>query len=1128
MSAWQLVAASLRHYWRAHLGVMLGAALGTMVIMGALMVGDSVRETLAYLAMRRIGGIDHSLYTGDRFFRQSLAASFGQLTPEGKEVVAPAILLSGSVAKPDGTARANQVQVLGITPKFVWLAPTGDLLQREDLGDLLQDGLTGGPDWPEDGFAVNATLARRMGLKVGDSVTIRVEKPGALSRDAPLSGSRANTVAIRGRVARLVEAPLFGHFGLRANQLPPATVFLPLERLQSRLGELNNANLLLFGVPMSLEGRVERAAIQERLAETWTLADVGLQLSKLHNRGQLELSTDRVFLPRAIEAAARASAPGGVGVLSYFVTAIRAGEKTTPYSVVTAVEAAPELFGDRPLGPRQLVANQWLADDLGLKIGDPVALDYFVLGERGELIERSADFTVARIVPMTGAAADPRWMPAFPGLIDADNCGDWEPGFPLDLQALGKKDQAYWDEYRGTPKAFIPLAAGQELWGNRWGETTSLRFPGNRTTEEAFESALHRALSPEQVGLIVEPTRELATAAASSPIDFGPLLLAFGFFLLVAAATLTALLFTFSVELRNREAGTLLALGFRPRQVRRLLLAEGLVLALAGTVLGAVLALVYTRLVLAGLATVWNQAVGVVDFHFHVAPGSVAAGGALSLLMALAAMWLATRRQSIHSARALLAGEADLDASGLRARRRGPSLSFGLGLASLALAAALPLLVLAGDQPRDPALLAGVFFGLGFLLLIAGLCFGGLLMRLTGDTTRPLVSLAGLGWRNVARRRGRSLATMGILAAGVFMVLAVSAFRQDAGTGASPGTGGFNLVAESSLPLYDDFNTAAGREALGLSPALMKDVRVVGFRVRPGDDASCLNLNRAMEPRLLGVRPESLAGSSFRFTGAMSGLNKDDGWALLERPDPDGEEAIPAIADQNTLMWALGKQLGEVIPYRDERGRPFAVRIVATVGGSLLQGNLVIADAALAEKFPTLGGERYFLLHVPPDRLARFAPQLNRALEDVGWEMLPAGERLAEFQAVENTYISIFQVLGGLGLILGSVGLGIVLARNIVERRREFALMEAVGFAPPRLRWLVWLEARWLVLGAVGLGTATAGLAVLPALSRNGDATPWGLLALILAAMVAVSLLSGWLAARLALRGSRIPALRSE
>ena len=59
---------------------------------------------------------------------------------------------------------------------------------------------------------------------------------------------------------------------------------------------------------------------------------------------------------------------------------------------------------------------------------------------------------------------------------------------------------------------------------------------------------------------------------------------------------------------------------------------------------------------------------------------------------------------------------------------------------------------------------------------------------------------------------------------------------------------------------------------------------------------------------------------------------------------------------------------------------------------------------------------------------------------------MPTVERLAEFHAVENTYLSTFQTLGGLGLLVGTVGLAAVLLRNVLERRRELALLGAVGY----------------------------------------------------------------------------------
>ena len=62
-----------------------------------------------------------------------------------------------------------------------------------------------------------------------------------------------------------------------------------------------------------------------------------------------------------------------------------------------------------------------------------------------------------------GMAADPSLMPAFPGLADTENCRDWEPGIPIEVDRIRDIDEEYWDEHRGTPKAFVELGTGQGL-----------------------------------------------------------------------------------------------------------------------------------------------------------------------------------------------------------------------------------------------------------------------------------------------------------------------------------------------------------------------------------------------------------------------------------------------------------------------------------------------------------------------------------------------------------------------------------------------------------------------------------------------------------------------------------------
>jgi putative ABC transport system permease protein len=1105
-----LLLRSIRHYWRTHLGVVLGTALGAMVLVGALLVGDSVNATLRRQAEQRVGKVQSALLGGDHFFREALGDEVG---------VAPMLMLRGSVSQADNSGRANQVQVLGVTAKFWELAP----------------GAAHAPLLEGARAAVNERLARQLNLRGGSTLIVRLEKPSSFSKDAPLSGPESQTVALRVEVVTEVPPPAFGNFSLQANQVPPFTIFLPLDFLQERLGLKEKANALLSANRSAGELRGDVAAKR-------TLADAELALrSLMHSVGPqvhldgTELRTSRVFLEPAVVAAA----PRGIPSLTYLVNELRAGDRMAPYSMATAVDPAFTLLPQK-MRDDQVVITQWLAEDLGVAVGGRITLKYFVMGERRKLEETARDFTVASILPMNTAGLDSSWMPDFPGLSDKKNCRDWEPGFAMDNTKIRPKDEQYWTTFRGTPKAFVTLRAGQEMWGNRWGNTTSIRYLWNKDLVRDTEGRFHveagnislegntrdldnvpsglpakilEQLPPEKMGMNFVPLREQAFAATKVPVDFGELFLYFSFFLLVAAAVLTGLLFVFSLEQRNEEAGLLLGVGWPAKKVRRLLLGEGAVLAVAGSLLGSLGGLVYTWAVLRALATVWRDAVGAIEFEFSASAQSVAIGLVSAIFVALLSMWLASRRQLRQSVHTLLVASGETQDVGTAEK---PARSWSMPFAAVCLVAALGMLAFA-FKAGPP-----VFFGAGALLLIAGIAFALSRLRRTAGQSGELTSLDGLGVRNAARRRGRSVATIAVLASGVFMVVAVDAFRQKGGADVSDrksGTGGFALLGESASPIYEDLNTKAGREAYGLGD--LPNVHFVPMRVREGDDASCLNLNRALQPRLLGVKPADLAAlNAFK-------LSDPKGWALLDTADKSGG-AIPAIVDSNTLQWALQKKLGDVVTYLDERGQPFAVRLAGTVAGSILQGSVLISEQNFIAKFPNQGGYRYFLIDAPADRTKAASEELSRGLADYGFEATSPAQRLAELQAVENTYLAIFQALGGLGLLLGSAGLTIVVARNVLERRREFGLLEAVGFRPAQMRALVFAEHRWLIVAGLIVGVGSAIVAVFPSLRDQARGFPYLEMGVLLWALIAGSFFWIWLATRLSLRGERISALRTE
>ena len=239
-------------------------------------------------------------------------------------------------------------------------------------------------------------------------------------------------------------------------------------------------------------------------------------------------------------------------------------------------------------------------------------------------------------------------------------------------------------------------------------------------------------------------------------------------------------------------------------------------------------------------------------------------------------------------------------------------------------------------------------------------------------------------------------------------------------------------------------------------------------------------------------------------------------------------DEVPAIGDANSIQWALGKKIGDTLDYTDEHGRAFKLRLVGAVGNSILQGNLIIDETEFVKRFPSESGYRMFLLDAPSNRVAEVSATLSRALQDVGLEMTPTVQRLNAFNAVQNTYLGTFQILGGLGLLLGSAGLGVVVLRNVLERRGELAVLLTMGFRRRSLQRLVLTEHGALLGLGLGVGIVAAAVAVLPALLSPERHLPYVSLALTLGGVLLNGVLWTWVAIRYALRGNLLEALRNE
>jgi putative ABC transport system permease protein len=1082
--------------------------LSTAVLTGALVVGDSVRHSLKMMVTARLGTTKIALDAQNRFFRAKLA---DELTAEFNTAVAPVFQLRGLIANSNGTMRANRIQVLGVDGRFFRIGAG-----RNPFGD----------DWSE-GIVLNDPLAKKLNVGVGDEVVLRIDKPGLMPRDVPLMPDSDLSMPFRLIVKAIAGQSEFGCFSLQANQIAPLNVYVPMQWLQEKLDRSAQATMLLVAASADDSITVEKADVAVR--KYWQLADVSLELRELDGRDLLEIRSSRILIDESLSQAAINAADGAVGILTYFVNELRLGDRTTPYSIVTAMGRSADDNGLIPPNMRddEILINQWLADDLEAKVGDSIELTYYVLSPMRTLVEQKSSFKVREVLPMDKPAVDPSLMPDFPGLADSNNCRDWKPGIDIDLNRIHDEDEVYWDEYRGTPKAFVTLKAGQAIWANRYGNLTAVRYPRSNASKQVIARRLLSAVDPASVGLYFQPVRARGIKAGNEATDFGQLFLGLSMFLIAAALVLMGLLFVFGVENRSEEVGMLQAVGFSPKLVKRLFLLEGAALAVLGAIAGAAVGLLYNKAMIYGLATVWQSAVSGSVIHFYAKPSTLFAGVLMGVIVSLIAIWFTLRKQVSRPARELLAGELrwQFFTTGPLARGK-----VGLWIAAVAAVGAVVLLVVMGTS--ESGTVAWAFFAAGALLLIAGLGITQALIRIVGGGwTRPMESLVGLGLRNSTRRSGRSLAVVALLACGVFLVIAVGANRHDPLAHAQrrdSGTGGFALFGESAIGVLHDLNSDSGRQSLGLDNGGLEGVKIVQLRVHDGDDASCFNLNRAQRPRLLGVQPEQLQlRGAFGSIKTVQGVQKNAyAWWLLyaER----GEDVVPAIGDYATIVWALGKSIGDELEYSDERGRKFRLRLVGMLKDSILQGSLLIAEDEFARRFPSEDGYRMFLVDAPQDKAEAVAEKLSTRLRDFGLELMSATQRLAEFNRVKNTYLSIFQLLGGLGLILGSVGLGLVVLRNVLDRRGELAMLRAVGFEKVALKRMVFSEHSALCLCGLTCGVVAALVAVGPVLGSPGAEVPYLSLSLTIIAIGVSGVVWIWIATVFALGGRPLDALRNE
>ncbi|HXS01266.1 MAG TPA: ABC transporter permease, partial [Pyrinomonadaceae bacterium] len=554
MQTTQLIKRSLAYYWQTNLVVVLGVAIAVSVLAGALLIGESVRGSLRDLSSQRLGKTD-TLISSANFFREQLAA---ELEQQGQSTC-PMIALDGVVIHEPSKRRAGGVKVYGVDERFWKFNGVASVAAPENRNAY-----------------VSQSLANELGSNPGESLVLRIEKPSQIPVESLHGRKEDPGRTIRLNVASVLGAESLGEFSLQPQHGAVRAVFVSLRFLQQELEHNGRVNAILVA------GAQPAPSIATLLKSKATLDDLGLKLRAVNDQ-TISLESDSRIINEHVTAAANEAAKAltlrTVPVLSYLANSISTGERSIPYSLVTALDVETLTHLDKfetakPAHP-PIILNDWTARDLNAKRGDTVSLEYYLWHENGRLETKKADFELVAIVPITGLAADRDLVPEYPGITESEDMSQWDPPFPIDLDRVRKQDENYWHQYRATPKAFIPLSTAQSLWGTRFGKLTSIRVesPNNQLTPETlnnYSESLRKSLEPALIGFQVVPVRDQGQAASRGATDFGEYFLYFSFFLVVAALMLTTLFFKLGIEQRAREIGTLQAIGFSDGGIRKL------------------------------------------------------------------------------------------------------------------------------------------------------------------------------------------------------------------------------------------------------------------------------------------------------------------------------------------------------------------------------------------------------------------------------------------------------------------------------------------------------------------------------------------------------------------------------
>jgi putative ABC transport system permease protein len=1081
----RIVIRSVKYSKKPVLYQILIIVLLSAVITGSILTGRSVRESLKKISSEHLGNSGIVISSGTRYFNSDLV----QRMKDSAKVTCTGILeLNGYCQSLNSQIGAGNSHIYGVNDSFFSFNDIDSL--KINTGEV----------------AINRALADDIGVKAGEDLIIRFTEISDIPSDAPFAPDKtARSIVMK--IGSILEPAENGNFSLSISQISPKNVFVNLSDIEEKHVDSYRINRLLFKRDINYSLKVLSAIFQKFIKPS----DIGLRIRTVKKTGQIEIISDRVFIDKTIVKEVGNILPVSAPVLTYLGNRFNAGNRSTPYSFISAL---PSSVYSEIAGNNDIIINRWMAEDLAVSSGDTIQMFWYSPDSLNKLVEKSNGFVVKRIVDMQGIWSDSLLMPDFPGISGRESCSDWDAGVPIKMHDIRQKDEDYWNRFRGTPKAFVNYDTGKKLWGNNFGPATALRFPSG-FTEKDIEDKLTGSLNPEKMGFSITDIYDESLKAANEGIDFGTLFLSLGFFLILASVILLSFAVSSYFDSKREHLHTLFALGFKNRWIAQILFLETGAVGLIGCSIGAFAGYLVNVIITNALNSVWKGAVqtDMLYTYFNFEP--LFTGLILTFLTTMVFMLikiksflkiLNKKKKEIFTTHRPIRSWLLLMTSG--------SVTISLFVLSFIV------------REKELAL----FFATGTTLLLTTiLLYRQYFTARFFNSSVRLKNSKGISHLYYSANPSHAVTPILFIAAGIFTVFITGANRMNINEKqlkSAGGTGGYLLWGESTIPIKEDLNTASARKTLGLDTDQFSLMNFVQIKKTTGNDASCLNLNHVTAPPLLGIDPiDFISKKSFSFSKVMANKNVKNPWQFLNLTPENN--TIYGIADQTVLDWGLKLKTGDTLLLRSENGQPLNIIIAAGLQSSVFQGNVLIGKENFSKYYPSYSGSYVFLVDGDPALTDLYKNTLDDRLQNWGINIEKTTNRLRSFYEVTNTYLSVFEVFSALGMIIGIAGLGFVLLRNYNLRKREFALLIAIGYQVKKIRNMILSEQLLILFAGVSSGIISAMVATLPSLINRPD-IPWPFIIGMVAAILITGLITLVVSVRSVTKNSLIDSLKKE